>query len=743
MSNSSSDLFPPGFDQAPGPVPASRAPGGRVPAPPIEELEEIEEIEEIDEIEEISEPTPAPIAAAPKSAPAKSPPPAPAKPAAAKAEKAPAKPPAKSPPAKTPSEVDSLAELESEEEPRGFRLGAVVRNSSAMFVSMVVHLAVIVALSLVVFPEVVPPEIREVVSAMLEEPEVKEEIKIELENQLTEVTERPQIVSSASPVVGEAGASGPSASTTLESVDQSLLEQLVQADNVNVEGLFIDTPSTNKLIVEAPDGQIGEARAIVDSYQEALDHITQEILWMLDKGPVLVVWVFDQSESMKDDQKEIRSRVEHVYKQLGLVSNANKGALETAVVSYGEGYMQHTRKPTSDFYEIQTAIDEVPNDASGKEMMCSAVTQAIATHKQYAAKGGRQMALILVTDESGDRADNNANLERAVAEARSARCKTYVLGREAIFGYPFAHIRWIHPQTGHHHWIAIDRGPETAFVEQLQTDGFHRRYDAHPSGFGPYECTRLGLQTGGIFFMLPSLEQNLVHGVKRKYELEAMRPYLPDLRSRMEVKADIDASPLRTALEKVVYDLNPYEPEIAKIIVMRVEFSVDLEPLRQQITREVAKSTIYGEYLARVEKQMETLKDLRRHEASPRWQANYDLIYAQLVAYQARMYEYRAFLLEFGKNPQVVPRTKPPNLTHVHWDIRTRKELLTGPIVQPYVDRATAMFNAVITDHPGTPWAARAEHELKRGFGVHFVPEYHGPYRTLPPGTPVIPVPKM
>ena len=154
--------------------------------------------------------------------------------------------------------------------------------------------------------------------------------------------------------------------------------------------------------------------------------------------------------------------------------------------------------------------------------MCSAVLQADRRRTgNTPSSTRRQMALIVVTDESGDRIDNDTQLERAIAEAKAARCKIYVLGREAVFGYPYAHMRWVHPQTKRVHWLPIDRGPETAFVEQLQTDGFHRRYDAHPSGFGPYECTRLGRETGGIFFMLPSLETNLVHGEKRNYDLEA------------------------------------------------------------------------------------------------------------------------------------------------------------------------------------------------------------------------------
>ena len=46
------------------------------------------------------------------------------------------------------------------------------------------------------------------------------------------------------------------------------------------------------------------------------------------------------------------------------------------------------------------------------------------------------------------------------------------------------------------------------------------------------------------------------------------------------------------------------------------------------------------------------MDEARQHEASPRWQANYDLLYAQLIAYQARMYEYGAYLEEFLQKVQ-------------------------------------------------------------------------------------------
>lgn len=644
--------------------------------------------------------------------------------------------------AKAPPSPPQEPEEEYEDLSTGFRIRRWLRSSAAMFISTAVHLVLVIALSFLVVDQQVVQQIQEIVAEALEKPEQQELQVIELEKQLTEVAQQTSQVFSSSPIVGEVGASGPQGMVAAPSMDKALFEQVVNAD-VNIEGIFIETPSAKSLLVEAPDGMIGDARSVVDSYEEALDQLTQEILWMLNKGKVLVVWNFDQSESMKNDQKEIRQRIEHVYRELGLLKRGQDDSLETAVTSYGEKWANHTRRPSHDMTEIRNAIEEVPTDASGKEMMCSAIAQSISVFQPYCQRTDRQMALIILTDESGDHLDNDTQLERALAMAKAAKCKIYVLGREAIFGYPYGHVSWIHPQTGNEHWIQIDRGPETAFAEQLQTDGFHRRYDAHPSGFGPYECSRLGRETGGIFFMLPSLETDLVRGEKRKYALEAMRRYLPDLRSRLEVKQEIDESLLRTMLENVVYELNPYQPKIAEIIEMRVRFSPDYPSFKQQAIIEQAKAIIYIEYLARVEKTIAKMEKQRREEPSPRWQANYDLMHAQVIAYQARMYEYGAYLEEFIRNPRMVPLTKAPNLHLAAWDITTRQKTITGDKIKHHVERSNAMFQAVMEAHAGTPWAARAEYELKRGYGVELIEVYHGPGRTLPPGTVLLPVPKM
>ena len=609
--------------------------------------------------------------------------------------------------------------------------------------SLIVHLFGLLLLAFLTVPDPVR-DVKTLVQAVFDPHTEDEPVEFKLDEIITTVTDLTQDMVSSRPMVGVGV--GVEATAGVPQLDQEIFKQATaeaSVDAISVESPLAGAPSVDRMFETVPDGEFkGDPRAIIDNYQQAMDRIAQELMWMMEKGPVLVIWAFDQSGSMKDDQQEIRERINNVYLQLGLFGRDTRQWLTTSVVSYGSGYQLHTHRPTSDIDQIRSAIDQVPEDPSGKELMCQAVSRAIAQHREYAKSSRRQVVLILVTDESGEKEDNWQYLEQAVAEAKAARCKIYILGRESVFGYPFVFMRWEHPQTRRIHWIPVSRGPETAFVEQLQVDGFRRRHDAFPSGFGPYEQCRLARETGGIFFMLPSLESALVRGEKRRYELEIMRPYRPDMRARVEALDDRKRYPLRAVIWQCIYELNPYEgPEIARQVEMRVQFSPKYEQFVSQARIEQVKARKYLIYLARVQKILEDGARFRAEEADPRWQANYDLIYAQLIAYQARIWEYGAALDAFISQPKVAPATKPPDRHFVHWNVGVRKEIRTEES-KPYIDRATELFHIVVENHPGTPWAARAQGELKRGFGVDFHPEYHRNYYN-PPGGVTVSVPKL
>lgn len=490
-----------------------------------------------------------------------------------------------------------------------------------------------------------------------------------------------------------------------------------------------------RLIMDVPDLAPGDPQAVVDSMDEAMDRITQEILLMLHNSKVLVVWLFDESESMRDDQQEIRTKIERVYRELGLLGATQGDALLTAVASYGRELHIHSRTPTSDVEQIRRYIDMVPLDESGEEQQSFAVTTTIDFFSKFARQGRRQLALILVTDESGDPKTNFLGVEQAIKTARDNRCRIYVLGREAVFGYPHAYMRWTDPKTNITYWLQIDRGPETPFVEALQTQGLWRRHDAHPSGFGPYEQARMARETGGVFFMLPSPEVQLVQRDDRKYELARLRPYMPSLESRAEYLQQRDASKLRTKLWEVIMLLNPLDEERARYVVMRHTFPIQREQYVPAMQQEMRKAMEYLRYLEQQEQLLEALQAERSREIYPRWQANYDLIRAQIVKYKVLVREYGARLELFVREPKQQSIKPPkPNLTATHWDVRYVRaaEPLTGDLVRSDIERSKEMFRKIIEDHPGTPWAARAEIEMNGAYSIDIVQDWDDPRRNAP-----------
>jgi hypothetical protein len=594
--------------------------------------------------------------------------------------------------------------------------------------SMVVHLVLLLALGLIVvdIPIKTPPRVLE---ASVQEERPQEELTAKLEEKIQPATQLNAIASSAVSASSSVGVQGAITSAVAAPKMNTVVSDRPTSVKVDVGAVNVFTASGGQFVAAVPEGTIGDGLATAQGYGDAMDRITQEILNMLAKSKVMVVWCFDQSNSMVDDREEVTLRVERVYTELGLSAAAKDDALLTAITSYGATTVNHTPQPTYKPDEIMAAIRSVPIDETGLEMQCQAVAFALATFGKTAVNAGRQIAVVMVTDESGDMNTNITQLEQTIAIAKSINAKVYLLGRESVFGYPYAYMRHLHEETKTTHWLRIDRGPETPWPEALQIDGYHRRDDAFPSGFGPYEQSRMARETGGIFFMLPSPEVNLVgRRADLKYDGDAMRPYLPDLRSREEYTYDRDRSPLRATVWKVISDLNPWQgPNANRLGVQLHHFSIDRDRFAQQAQTQMKRAQDMIVYLQAAQKAMEEVAPLKNRDASVRWRANYELIYAQTLSYQARLQEYGWYLAEFVKNPKAIENkfgaARPTN----EWNTTLVKRLLKPEVTQELRDKSDQLYRQIVKDHPGTPWAARAEWELRRNFGVELVEGYDDP----------------
>jgi len=610
--------------------------------------------------------------------------------------------------------------------------------------STVVNLVLLILLGLMGSGVVDKPKVQ-IIEASVEERDVEEVVQ-RLNTDLKPAT---QLAPASSAAVQGGGISGVTAMVTNVAppkLNTTVSDKITQI-KVEVGAANVFTTTGQTFASAVPQGTLGEALTTADGYGEAMDILTQEILNRLAKGKVLVVWVFDQSLSMKDDQKEIRERLEKVYQELGLSSTTKEDALSTAVVSFGKDFAVHTQRPTNIMADIRKAIDSVPIDESGEEMTCSAIGRTVQSFRQFAtAGGGRQMMVVLVTDESGNQQDNISALEPCIAVCKDAKASVYMLGREAVFGYPYAHMNWpvTVPAVGggtitQNFVVQVERGPETPFVEMLQTEGFNRRTDAHPSGFGPYEQVRLARETGGMFLMLPTPEAALFRRDTTVFSFEQMRPYLPDLRSRDAYAKEREYNQIHALIWKVINDLNPYRPEIAQHINLRMSFSADRAAFSREIEVELVKAQRYVEYLNAAEKAMRDARPFRDREKSPRWRAHYDLILAQLVAYKARVFEYGAYLTMFRQNPKPVDAPK-PNRVHSGWGMRQVAATVADKQTKSLVEDSTAMLKQIMLEYAGTPWATRADYELKRGFGVDLYPHYVNPIPGPPGPQPARPI---
>ena len=639
------------------------------------------------------------------------------------------------------------------------------RRSSSFLFSVGIHVAVVLCLAVLTRPLVLGETQAILETIMQPEERDREEFEKELDDSKT-IAETMNITAGSvqSTIVG--GSDAPLAQQT-----KVELEQVVREPDVQIKLVDATLPGLDRLGEDLGEAEVtGEVGALVEGYGAALDRLTQELLRLMRTDKVLAVWMFDESESMKDDQEELKGRLHRVYEELKLVEadaaklnrrNPSDDVLLTAITSFGASFHVHTPKPTSDSRQIMQAIDRIPIDRTGKENMCQAIQAAMKKYGKMAR--GRKVALIVVSDESGDDGDPYIapfadQVENALAALKLHRSPIYILGRESVFGNFYAYVRWRHPQTGRVHKLPIRRGPEAPSAEQLLYDGFRRRFDSHMSGFGPYEQVRLARDSGGIFFQLPHEEENLNDFKQKQFASLRLREYLPNLDSRRAYIGDVSKSKFRVAIRTAIALLNPLNPQNKGLEVPEIEhFVVDPVQSTSRVLARLQQISRVLQVMATAHQKLAAVRSLRDAEPSLRWRANYDLMSAQLMAYRGRLFEYGIALGQFGKNmPRLIPPKNPP---HNRWEIRHGSNKLLMPDAQQekalgvtaeqlrsYHREALQQLASVRETHQGTPWAMRAQWEEGRRFGATFRSWYYQRPKPRPNNKPrpkPVPVPKL
>jgi len=445
----------------------------------------------------------------------------------------------------------------------------VVRKElPTVLVSLAIHLVAIIALWLIPYAVAAVDDALVIETVMEDDERDYDEIMQELDDQK-------EIAESVNFIAGSVSTNVGGSEAPLSQQTKVELNDVIAEPDIAVRPVMDSLPGVDSLTTELGEAAVtGEVGAIVAGYGAALDRMTAELLRMMRSQKLTVVWLFDESESMKDDQQELKERIFRVYEELKVVETDPaaagpgrrkkklKDVLETSITSFGARWSIHTPKPTNDPRVVMSAIDRIPIDRTGRENMCAAIKQAVTKYRGV-TRSKRKLVIVVVSDESGD---DGGKVEEVIEQCKIVKAPVYILGRESVFGSLYAFKRWRHPDTGHTHYLPIHRGPETPFAEQLQYDGYGKRRDSHMSGFGPYEQVRIARDTGGIFFQLPHEEADLNDLDNRKNDMLNLREYLPNLDSRRAYAEGRNRSKFRQAIWDVIVQLNPYEANRAAVL---------------------------------------------------------------------------------------------------------------------------------------------------------------------------------
>jgi hypothetical protein len=213
---------------------------------------------------------------------------------------------------------------------------------------------------------------------------------------------------------------------------------------------------------------------------------------------------------------------------------------------------------------------------------------------------------------------------------------------------------------------------------------------------------------------------------EQAYSIVQLREYMPEYANRLVYLQNRTSSELRRSLFEVINE--------SRVLIYRRAFPTDKAELVQAAAAEEQRTTPKLNRLKEIQKYLENLKNFRDHEPEKRWQAHYDLMLAQTVAFQVKAIEYRALMGELGRDPRRLGKLPTAELTITFVVDHSRKPIAPKHLTAKKYAEARRLLEDVIAKHPGTPWADLAQDTLDRGLSVELNEMVSQPKvrRTLP-----------
>ena len=489
---------------------------------------------------------------------------------------------------------------------------------------------------------------------------------------------------------------------------------------------IFEGPNIPENVIVKGAGSVGTSGAV-----GAVDRITHEILLSLDERPTLVVWLFDQSGSLKPQRESIAKRFDRVYKELGIIESAGAAQFKqhqekpllTAVAEFGRAVNLITRKPTGELAEIQAAVRAVSDDPDGKgrENVFQSVGYLAEKFRYHRLSRPRRNVMIVVfTDEAGD--DIEA-LDAALETCRKYEMPVYVIGVPAPFGRETAFVKWVDPDPSFDQspqWAPVHQGPESLLPERVKLlfGGREEVEEQMDSGFGPFGLCRLAYETGGLYFTVhPNRKVGkeihtwetaaMSSHLASFFDPRIMRNYRPDYVSAKQYLQEVQSNRATAALIEAarVSAITPMEN--VRLTFQRIDdgqFARDLSNAQRTAARLEPKISALAALLRQGEAD-------RGRVTKPRWQAGFDLAIGRALAVKVRTEGYNAMLAQAKQGLRFKDEQSDT------WELRPVDTVASNSALAKDAADARTYLQRVLTEHPDTPWAVDAAKELEQPLG--------------------------
>jgi len=434
--------------------------------------------------------------------------------------------------------------------------------------------------------------------------------------------------------------------------------------------------------------------------------------------PVLAVWMFDASPS---SQRLVAQTTEHIkQKYISRQQSASDSGeqptdaarIESAVLLFADETKDLLAQPSSSTEELANVFDSTSVISSEVEHTFSAIHQALDRYGSFHQKG-YNVLFFVITDEAGD---DWTTVDQLLPRIGHDKVAVYVIGSPAPFGRVDLGAP-LFSAPGQKPANTTRYGPESRDGELVRFDAPFRgdELSVMDSGFGPFALEWLCRESGGVFLAVRPKSVSDYVGVlgdtwpspyAKRFPREVMRQYAPDYSSAEDYQKLLAGNAAANALHRAAA-LKPVEQLMGVQLEFskrdEAQFSGDLGKAQQLAARiEPGLTKIFN-----VLKEGETARD---QLPSKRWQAGYDLAIGQISISRARVEGYNSMLARakrgmIFKNPASKSWVLEP--AEEHADSSLEKLATRG---REYLDR-------VQREHPNTPWAAIAEHELSTPSG--------------------------